>query len=78
MLEGGRGLGFLDETVLSVLVGDEIRGKDFHRYFALQTEVEGAIDDSHPATADFTEDLVVRERSSDQKESLSERGTTRF
>ncbi len=47
MLEGGRGLGLLDETALSVLVGDELRGKDFHRHFALQTEVEGAIDDSH-------------------------------
>ena len=46
MLEGGGGLGLLDEAALTAGIGNELGGKDFERYFAIELHVARSIHDA--------------------------------
>ena len=62
MLEGGGGLGLLDEAALAAGIGNELGGKDFERHFAVELHVARAIHDAHAAPADLVRNLIVGER----------------
>jgi hypothetical protein len=66
MVEFGGCFGFLDEATLSFRISDEFERKDFESDFAVELQVEGTVDDTHTASADFREYLVVGEGSADQ------------
>src|SRR6185436_8665007 len=67
MLERGRGARFLDEALPARGVGDELGRKDLQRDVPAQAHVSRAVDDPHPAAADFLDDLIVRDGPSDQR-----------
>lgn len=58
VFEGGRGTRLLLEAV-SVGQVHQVWRQDFESNLAVQSDVEGAINDSHPASTDLTEDRVV-------------------
>ncbi len=64
VFESSRGLRLLDEASLAVGVGDEGR-KDLQGDLAVELQVEGLVDNPHPASADLFEDLVVGKGAAD-------------
>jgi hypothetical protein len=52
-------LGFLDEPLLPLGIGDPLRRQDLDGDQAVQVGVPGLIDDPHAALAQLLEDLVV-------------------
>jgi hypothetical protein len=65
MVDGGRGLRFLDEAAPAGLVGHELGRQDLHRDLAVEPGIEGAIDDPHTAPADLFLDSVMGEETPD-------------
>ena len=60
MIEGGGGLGFLLEAPSCVVVTQKMRCQELQRHGAVEFGVDGFIDDSHPAFAEFFANDVVR------------------
>ena len=60
-------LGLLNKTALAVGVGDELGREDLQGDLAVELQVEGLVDNPHPATADLFEDLVVGEALADHR-----------
>ena len=60
MIQGGGGLGFLDEAQLAVGVGDLVGRQNLDRDKAVQLRIAGLVDDAHTALAQLLDDLVVR------------------
>jgi hypothetical protein len=66
VIEGAGGTRFLLEAPQTIGVGARSGRKNLHRNVATESFVMRAVNDAHPARADLREDLVVRERLSDQ------------
>lgn len=62
VLEGGGGLGFLDEAAPPLGVSHQIRRKNLEGNLAVEVQVDRAINDPHSAPANLLEDFVVRDR----------------
>ena len=58
MAQLGRGLGLAGETLPDVRLEGELRGKDLDRHPTLKALVAGAVDNPHPAPADFAFDRI--------------------
>ena len=56
-----RGTGFAKETGLGVFRAECLSGKELERNKPLQAQILGFIDNTHPALAEFFEDLVMRD-----------------
>ena len=65
MVDGGRGLRFLNEAAPSALIGHELRWQDLHRDFAIEPGIEGPIHDSHTAPAELFLNPVMGARPPD-------------
>ena len=53
VIEGGGGLGFLFEAPSGVVVAEKMRRQEFQRHGAVEFGVDGFIDDTHSAFAEF-------------------------
>ena len=53
VFERGGGTRFLQKPVAADRVVKQIVGQDLERHFAAEVDVDRAIDDAHPAAADF-------------------------
>ncbi len=53
VVDGGCGPGFADEALPERIVDGQARGQDLQRDVPVQPEVEGAVDNRHPAAADL-------------------------
>jgi hypothetical protein len=58
MIQAGNGFGFAFETLLADTIGREVRWEDFYGYCAVEPRIFCAVDFSHPARADGSQDLV--------------------
>src|SRR5262249_39935794 len=47
MIEGGGGLGFLEEAALALRAGSGIGAQNFDGHWAVEVRIEGAIDHAH-------------------------------
>ena len=61
MVEGGRELGFADESPTKCLLAGEVRTQDLDGDLAAQPKVLREVDDPHPATPDQRLDPVSGE-----------------
>ena len=57
VIQGGGGLGFLEEPLRGVVFG-QVRGQELDGDGALEAWVSGLIDDAHAAAAELGDDLV--------------------
>ena len=64
MIEGRRGLGFLQEPLLGGLVAGQIRWQQLNGDLALEAGILREVDDAHAALAQLGPDLVRAERGS--------------
>ena len=62
MVERGCGLGFLDEPLLALRVGQLLVGEDLDGHDAVEMGVLRLVDGAHAAFADFLQDVVVKKR----------------
>ncbi len=60
VIEGGGGFGFLFEAPSSLVVAQQMRRQEFQRHGAVEFGVDGLVNDTHPAFAEFFANQVVR------------------
>jgi hypothetical protein len=56
----------LNEARFAPAIGDELRRKNLESDLPVQLQVDGAVNDTHAAAADFGEHLVMGDRPADQ------------
>ena len=59
VIEGGRGLRFLDKTAQAVLVISKLRWQQLQRHFAIELRITCEIDLTHSAFSERSDDLIV-------------------
>ena len=62
MIQRRCGLRFTEETGFMFLVFEDVGTQEFQSYGAFELGVFGLVDNTHPAPAEFGEDLVVADR----------------
>jgi len=67
VLKGGRGLRLVDEALLGFLVAGELWGEELERDGAVELEIPGLVDHTHPSPAEVFEDVVVRNRLTNER-----------
>jgi hypothetical protein len=58
MIERGQRLGFAPETLEPIVIGREMRGKEFQRDITGENRIAGTIDLSHAARSDVLEHFI--------------------
>ena len=71
VLEGGGGLGLVDESLLGFGVAGEIGREELQCDGAVELEVLGFVDDTHASAAEVLEDLVVGNDLADHRQALN-------
>ncbi len=67
MLDERRGTRLVQQPLAPDRIVHEIVGQDLERDLAAEVDVHRAIDDPHPAAADFLADVVVRQSPADHR-----------